>query len=295
MKTKVILLTYVVTLALAVSPTAHGQAVLSGTNYTQNFNTISNGLPPGWSVRTNATATSLGTTAIFNAAQVSWGTQTGQFGNAAGPTNNSLAVASGIEDASHQGAFTNRCPCIRQTAAFGDPGAAFVFQIANTTGFSNFTFSVDLCLLKSNTAATTWTVDYAVGAAPAAFTSLDTCPDPGGFGTVTKTGGLGPNADNQPAAVWIRIAALAAASGGTRDTFGIDNFVLNYAGAATVAPAVPLFIQSDGRNAVLTWNDATFALQAAPAPTGTFTNIEGATTPFTNALDEPAKFFRLIH
>jgi len=137
------------------------QVTLAGTNYTQNFNSISNGLPPGWSVRTNATATSLGTPTSFNTNAVSWGTQTGQFGNAAGITDNSLASALGTESSTLQGEFTNRCLAVRQTAAFGDPGAAFVFQIANTTGFSNFTFTVDFSLLKSNANSTTWTVDNA--------------------------------------------------------------------------------------------------------------------------------------
>ena len=37
------------------------QLTLSGTNYTQNFDAISNGLPAGWSVRIDATTNSLGT------------------------------------------------------------------------------------------------------------------------------------------------------------------------------------------------------------------------------------------
>jgi hypothetical protein len=137
-------------LAFISALSASGQVTLSGTNYTQNFNAISNGLPLGWSVRTNATATSLGTAAPFNATNVSWGTATGQFANGAGTTNNSSVAAAGNESSTQQSAFTNRCPCIRQTASFGDPGAAFVFQIANTIGFNNLTFSLDLNLLHTN-------------------------------------------------------------------------------------------------------------------------------------------------
>ena len=300
MKIKIILLTCAVTFTLAVNPAAYGQAVLSGSNYTQNFNTISNGLPAGWTVRTNATGTSLGLPATFPTGAKSWGDNAGGFGNCAGTVANSGTNYCGAEPATPvQSSTTNRCLAVRQAGATSsfpgsDPGAAFVFQIANTTGLSNFTFSVDLCLLKSNTAATTWTMDYAVGDAPSSFASLDACGDPGGFGTVTKTCRLGANADNQPANVWIRVVALAASSGGTRDTFGIDNFVLSYAGAATATP-VPLYIKSDGQNAVLTWNDASFGLQAASSPSGTFTNVVGATSPFTNALEVPAQFFRLIH
>ena len=46
---------------LTVTLPATGQVVLSGTNYTQTFDRLGVGLPAGWSVRTNATATSLGT------------------------------------------------------------------------------------------------------------------------------------------------------------------------------------------------------------------------------------------
>jgi len=298
MKTKIILFSCIMILTLAANREAHGQAILSGTNYTQYFNSISNGLPPGWSVRTNATATSLGIIATFNPTNTSWGTATGQFGNAAGTTSNSLAAATGNESSTVQATFTNRCPCIRQTGTFGDPGAAFVFQIANTAGFTNLVFSLDLNLLRTNGYSTTWTIDYAVGNTPARFTTLGTYSDPGVFGATNESFALGNDADDQTNNVWIRVVALHAATGsGSRDTFGIDNFILNYAATTVKTPvsAIPLGIQTDGQNAVLTWTDATFALQAAPTPTGVFTNVTGATSPFTNALDAPATFFRLIH
>jgi hypothetical protein len=38
-----------------------------------------------------------------------------------------------------------------------------------------------------------------------------------------------------------------------------------------------------------------FTLQAAPAVTGTFTNVPGATSPFTNQINGGQEFFRLIH
>jgi hypothetical protein len=129
--------------------------IFGADNYTQTFDQIGAGLPVGWSVRTNASAVSLGTAAPFNTAMVSWGTQTGQFGNGAGSTNNALAAATGNESSTQQSAFTNRGPCLRKTAAFGDPGAAFVFQIASTLGFSNLVFSVDLNLLSAQARSTT--------------------------------------------------------------------------------------------------------------------------------------------
>ncbi len=284
--------------ALAIFPivSAVAQVTLTGTNYTQNFNSLTNGLPPGWSVRTNATATSLGVAATFPTAAKSWADTTGEFGNCAALTNNAGLPVTGSESAATQATYTNRVLAVRQTGSFGDPGAAFVFQIASTTGFSNLTFSLDFCLLKSNNYSTTWTVGYAVGNTPAAFTTLGTYSDPGSIGTTNRSFALGTDANDQPNNVWIRVAALSAATGsGSRDTFGVDNFTLNYESApATTAPDT-LFIQTAGTNAVLTWADASFTLQAAPAVTGAYTNVIGASSPFTNTIDDPAKFYRLIH
>jgi hypothetical protein len=44
---------------------------------------------------------------------------------------------------------------------------------------------------------------------------------------------------------------------------------------------------------VLNWQSATAVLQAAPTISGTFTNIPGAASPFTNALTRQQQFFRL--
>ena len=44
---------------------------------------------------------------------------------------------------------------------------------------------------------------------------------------------------------------------------------------------------------VLSWTNAGFSLQSAPAVTGTFTNLPGATSPYTNALTGAQQFFRL--
>jgi len=226
---------------------AAAQVTLTGTNYTQNFNSISNGLPPGWSVRTNATATSLGQPAPFPTAKKTWGDTTGEFGNCAAAVSDTGTNFNGTESTTIQGNCTNRCLAVRQTGASSafpgsDPGAAFVFQIANTTGFSNFTFSVDMSLLKSNGYSTTWSIDYAVGNSPTAFTLLGTNSDPGNFSTTNRTFTLGTDADNQPDNVWVRIVALNAATGsGSRDTFGIDNFSLSWAtnSQAVVAPVTP--------------------------------------------------------
>jgi hypothetical protein len=45
---------------------------------------------------------------------------------------------------------------------------------------------------------------------------------------------------------------------------------------------------------VLSWTNAGFNLQIAPAVTGPFTNLPAATSPYTNPLTAPQQFFRLI-
>ena len=44
---------------------------------------------------------------------------------------------------------------------------------------------------------------------------------------------------------------------------------------------------------VLSWTNAGFNLQSAPALTGAFTNLPGAISPYTNDLIGPQQFFRL--
>ena len=231
----------------------HAQVTLTGTNYTQNFDTISNGLPAGWSVRTNANLTSLGTPASL-AGSGTWKSGNAKFGNYASTVGNSGTNYTGSESTTIQGNTTNRCLGIGQAADStfpgDDPGAAFVFQITNTIGLSNLMFSVDLNMLGVQPRSTTWTIDYAVANSPSSFTVLGTYSDPGVFGTTTQTYNLGTDADNQTSNVWIRVVALSASTGlGSRDTFGIDNFILNYAG-----PCIPTIASQPVSltNAVLT-------------------------------------------
>jgi len=57
---------------------------------------------------------------------------------------------------------------------------------------------------------------------------------------------------------------------------------------------ITLFYHKTASAIILSWNDPSFLLQIAPAVTGTYTNIPGATTPYTNTLAGPQKFFRLL-
>ena len=284
-------LTLIVVALTHISP---AQVTLTGTSYTETFDAIASGLPPGWSVRTNASATRLGTATGFTTNNTSWGTQTGQFANYASTVSNGGTNFVGGESTTIQGNCSNRCLAMRQTTTFGDPGAAFVVQLRNTLGFANFQLSLDCNLLYEQTnRSTAWTIDYAIGDAPASFSVLGTYADPGEFIATTKTFNFGSALDNLDRNVWIRIVALDASVGSNRcDTVGIDNFKLRYSASGTLTP-IPVNIQWAGGNAVLTWSNASFALQAAPSATGPYTNVIGAASPYTNPVAEPQQYFRL--
>ena len=227
--------------AALFNQSVQAQLNLTGTNYTQDFNAISNGLPAGWSVRLNATAASLGTNANFPTAAKTWADTTGEFGNCASTVANSGTNFAGTESTTIQGNCTNRALAVRQTGSFGDPGAAFVLQITNTLGLSNLTFSVHLCTLRTNGYITIWTNQYAVGNPPGSFTTLGAYTNASAFGATTQTYNLGADANNTSSNVWIRIVALSAATGsGSRATFGIDDFSLSWAGNG--ASGTPLAI-----------------------------------------------------
>lgn len=58
-------------------------------------------------------------------------------------------------------------------------------------------------------------------------------------------------------------------------------------------PPVRLDFQSIDNQLVLSWSDAGFGLQSAPLASGTFTNIIGATSPYTNSFTDAQRYFRL--
>ena len=55
-----------------------------------------------------------------------------------------------------------------------------------------------------------------------------------------------------------------------------------------------LTIRQSGTNVVLTWTNSAFGLQAAPAVSGTYTNLPNATSPYTNTIAGQQQFFRVI-
>jgi len=207
---------------------AQAQVVLTGTEYTQDFSSLGSGLPTGWQVYTGATSNSLGSTASFTTTATSWGDTAGRFKN--------FASSDGLSSASSTGAqsdSTLRSLGIRQSGSFGDPGAAFVVEIEDTTGFQNFNMSFQAQMLFVHDRSTTWMIDYRVGNS-GAFTNLGSYEDPNVFSSTTiatdfNIANFGSSINNQADIVQIRIWAQSASSGdGSRDSFAITDFSLTY-------------------------------------------------------------------
>ena len=229
-----------VLLAGTVGAMAAGQLTLSGASYVQNFDSLSSGMPTGWSVNTGATVSAIGITLEGTALATlvipegttktnTWGSSTAAFKNLASATN--FLAGTGLTNgtaASVQEAATDRALGIRQTATFGDPGASFMLTLANTTNLSNFTLSFDFEMLSVQGRSTTWTVDYRKGGS-GSFTSLGTIGDSGTFGVTNYLYSFGNVLDDYNGLVEIRMVTFTAAPGsGSRDTMAIDEFKLTY-------------------------------------------------------------------
>lgn len=220
------------------------QISLGTSSYTQNFDAIASGLPAGFTVRTNATPTVLGTSATLTTAAATWNSTTGGFKN--------VASANGLTNSAttaNQNASANRALALRQTGTAGtggDPGGAFVVQLANTSMRTGFRLSFKLQSLDASSPRTTnWVVDYGFGAAPTAFTPATAT------GTLTTGGSTFTNntvsvnfnsaLDNQNQNVWIRIVTLNASTGsGNRPTSAIDDFSLNWTDTPVGTPALDI-------------------------------------------------------
>jgi hypothetical protein len=92
---------------------------------------------------------------------------------------------------------------------------------------------------------------------------------------------------------------------GFRQASGFDSTILiddlrvglSFASVTDTLPGstnpIPLNFQRESNKLILTWADASFALQSAPSVVGVFTNVPGAMSPYTNTFTGPARFFRL--
>lgn len=224
-------------LTLCTTTGAWAQVTLGTSPYVQTFDGIGSGLPEGFTVRTGATATALGTTATLTTAATAWSNTTGSFKN--------FASADGLTagaTTAEQAASTDRALGVRQTGTVGDPGAAFVFQVANTVGKTDFDLSFKLQSLDVASArVTTWQVDYGTGTTPSVFTTVGSSTGTGNttFANTPITVDFGTQLDGLTGPVWIRIVTLTATTGsGNRPTSAIDDFSLSWSTPSPTAPTL---------------------------------------------------------
>ena len=208
------------------------QAVLTTSPYSESFDGIATALPVGWTLRTGATATALGNvSAAFNKNTVAWNSTAGAFKNFASADLTASAAADTTANGL-QKTTSDRALGIRQTSGFGDNGAAFVLQLANTSGKTNFVLKFKLQSLDVASPRTaTWRIDYGIGANPASFTPDSQTFTTGGssFSNTNITVNFGAALDNQADNVWIRIVTLSATTGsGNRPSTALDDLSLAF-------------------------------------------------------------------
>jgi hypothetical protein len=91
--------------------------------------------------------------------------------------------------------------------------------------------------------------------------------------------------------------ASSSGSGNSTVTVATNSSSIFNRGASPGSGLLPALIASaSGQTIVLTWADpaGVFQLQAASGPAGVFTNVPGASSPYTNSALAPGGFFRLI-
>ncbi len=240
MKIKSFLLVYLLLFFFFLN-NSQAQVTLSISPYSQNFNSIGSGLPTEWTVRTGATASTLGTAVTWNTATSTWSNTSGNFRNVASANGLTSSASTTVQNAS-----ADRALAVRQTISFGDPGAAFVLQLNNTSGLGNFSLSFKLQSLGGTSAAgrtATWKIDYGTSASPTSFTTIATAPSSlttvlSTFASTDVTVNFGTALDNINDFVWIRIVDLSATTGsGSRPTTGIDDVSLSFVAGDVTPPS----------------------------------------------------------
>ncbi|MCD9019870.1 cellulose binding domain-containing protein [Parachryseolinea silvisoli] len=261
-----------VILALFTSSFAFAQLTLGPSPYNQDFNPIASGLPTGFTARTGASATALGTTQAYSGTTVAWNNTSGAVKNFASATDLTSTATT-----AEQSSSANRSLGIRQTGAFGDPGAAFVLQLANTSDLKDFKLDFKLQSLDATSPrVTTWRVDYGFGASPTSFTAATATGTltTGGstFTNNTITVDFGSSLDNQADNVWIRIVAITTSTGsGNRPSSAIDDLSLTYTSGTVATPTF-----SVNPSAINFGNQAVGTTSAAQSHTLTYANLNGS-------------------
>lgn len=203
-------------------------------SYSQSFDSIGGGLPDGWTVRENATSSSLGTSLTFDSTTTPWTNTAGRFKNHASVTGLTSGTGTTVQNNA-----TDRALGVKQTASFGDPGAAFTLEISDTAGYQDFSLAFQSEIGDDNARTTTWHVEWALGSSPTSFNSLGSFAQ-SGFGEQARQYTLPAAVNDQSQTLWLRVVTLALSSGANnRDAFSIDDFTLTY--SAVPEPGAVVF------------------------------------------------------
>ncbi len=98
------------------------------------------------------------------------------------------------------------------------------------------------------------------------------------------------NGDDWPSAIAVDSSGNVFVTGHSWNGINFDYVTIKYSSSV---PPPRLDFQLLNNELVLSWTNAGFNLQSAPAITGTFTNIPDARSPYTSALTGPQQFFPL--
>jgi hypothetical protein len=222
-------------ISLSTALTATAQVVLTGTSYTQNFNAIGSGLPDGWDVRTGATLSTLGTTASFTSTTTTWAATTlgSDFRNVSSD-NISYTTTGATQNANPNRALGWRPVGTNSSEVTPGRTGAVTLQLANTTGFQNFTLSVDLFTVNITGTTQTYQLEYRVGDA-GNFSVLQTyTTDAASSSSYSNQTTLTANSitlsalNNQSSTVFIRLRGTSTAGSTNLDLIALDNFSLTY-------------------------------------------------------------------
>jgi uncharacterized repeat protein (TIGR03803 family) len=150
---------------------------------------------------------------------------------------------------------------------------------ANTTGANLYDFSG--LLVSGNTIYGTSSVS-GIGGGGTVF-QMNT--DGTGFNVLHSFQG---SDGGQPEAVLLSGGTLYGAA-----VVGIQGISTGVGGIFALVLQPTLTLSLDNNRAILTWNDSSYFLYAAPTLTNSFTEITGATSPYTNSVTGTQEFFRL--
>lgn len=218
-------------MAVSIIATADAQINLTGSSYSQNFDSLASGLPVGWSVATGATGTTLGGAATFNTEATSWSASRdtgGVFRNSS-----SLNIASSSSGGT-QSANPDRALGWRPSLAAERDGAITV-EFADTLGFEDFAVSLTVFTFNDVTATASYDFEYRVGSA-GAFEKLGSSYLTGApFGATTFSFSSSSLAqlDDQAAPVYFRLRGTGSGTG-SLDGVAIDDFSLSYSPVAAM-------------------------------------------------------------